>query len=628
MTTLTSIPPDVLSQIVSASASSAILLRLWSCGDSRLHRLLTFCVDSIDLRDSRLATTPKFPSIIFGLKPLRSLSLVHAEVPMERYSLVPPSKERFAPHLLALDASKLQTLLLWSPNIIEDFQQLIASLRLKHPQSSTSTPLVTSPMLGLAFPSLTTLNLNSRGMLGDILAELPSTLTSLSLLHAVVRVPIQDFFALLPRPLLILDGLVSFMNMSAATSPKSPPPQLHTVSTIAWYGADDSHLACLPATLTKCKLYGTELAKPATLDLLPQIDSLYQLNIDQDSFDAADRSWASALPRALTFLDLNGTVKLNTGDILLLPKTLTSLHTGTEQFLRRWDWLESTFQNDIDFWPPSLRSMAIRQIRLSNKDLKLLPRALTSLTFLNADRMIDLDCLPPALESLTFSRCLAFSVRGRMPNTLNLVRTESSDRALGNVATEFFAALPSTLQSISLPWPAESERLQPEPTFALPTSLTTLKLTTWHINWCFLLPSTLQSFSAQLQGLKPRPDFDDIDFFTAFPSSLTVLHTGLQDRFKRKSPLSEHSFSSLQHLVDFSFCPYGGFHANILKHLPSCLRKLQIEIYEGWSSTELLPYINPKWVELHLNGLTAAEYKALGPHWPPEALDRPTATRW
>lgn len=617
MAAIVRVPPDVFRQIASISTSSWILLRLWECGDSRLHRLIALSIETFDLCDSRLRTTPRFPSFLSQIKPLRFLSLAHAYEPL-RVTFAEHSKRRddFGPHLLTLDTSKLQTLCLSSPYIDEDFQAFTAMVRSKYEESSTSTDLPTTSPLDRMFPALTTLKLSAFSLNANLFKGLPATLTSLSMERYVIVVEHAEFFAKLPRPLLILDTHVNLMSpnhRNPTSAPRNPPPYLHTITQVS---AESQYLQHLPPTLTKCKFNGSGLNSPAFIKALPPIDGITALDIFKDYFPT-DRSWATHLPRSLTFLHMNGSLDFNASDILSLPRDLTNLQCELVLPPRCWDWLEPSSQIALDFWPPLLRSLVLRSVYLTNHAIKTLPLTLTSLELRVMD-LINVELLPPHLQSITFHSSKV-NVEGRMPPSLTYVACNISSSLIK--PENLFSSLPVSMKSITLSnSTSEVERLKPDNPFILPASITSLSLSNLHIKWSALLPRTLLSLTAFIQGLKPRPTFEDVDLFVDFPPSLTVLRTGLSDATNRKAPLSEHSFSSLVHLVHFSFTRKGGFHANILKHLPSGLRKLEIEFCAGWSSTELLPYINPKWLECRLGGLTKADYRALAPHWPPEAI--------
>ena len=207
MANLSSLPSELLEQILGYNGVSHKVLDLWKCGNARLNALLVRSCTSVVLQDTKWNSTSRFPKMLHQLRRLKSLSL------------------RRTPSLRLMDSEQLgRELMLLSPTLealeLECFEAELCLLRPLGPvdwdfsrlpltsvQHKQDAPTHSNIDLRLwpiqeTFPLLAYLTLNASvsTLTSEDLLALPQTLTYLEL-RAPGRTRIQDHAKNLPRGL-------------------------------------------------------------------------------------------------------------------------------------------------------------------------------------------------------------------------------------------------------------------------------------------------------------------------------------------------------------------------------------------------------------------------------------------
>lgn len=79
---LANLPKELLAQILCRTSTSFLIISLWKCGDHHLIKQLASAITFLDLKDTRLASTSRYPKLISELTNLRYLSINRGSHPL------------------------------------------------------------------------------------------------------------------------------------------------------------------------------------------------------------------------------------------------------------------------------------------------------------------------------------------------------------------------------------------------------------------------------------------------------------------------------------------------------------------------------------------------------------------
>lgn len=343
MTRLSELPPEILGEILTGKHYSYLVIALWKCGDLRLNRNLANGITYINLKDTKLTSTSRYPKLLSQLKNLRYLSLDRGKHPLngEPWCL--------AAELLLLQGSKLETL-----QIVESkaFQSLFA-YSAPVPPHTTPTPIYTQHSNGTSrfldfstlFPLLTKLKFGpetrqgehlDRNPWGD-LAGLPPALTRLSMGHVSYVKPQgtpSRVMALLPRSLISWKLFGKFHGTFAVDDPfwVDPPPHLQVLDKIHSTLIRGHHnYECLPRTLTHlsfrppnhASFHDNYLTLPPTLTSLGDIVGYIAIDLSLTKSSTNFGAWGALKKLKRLVLRFSGSSALGFPDFIpSLPDTV------------------------------------------------------------------------------------------------------------------------------------------------------------------------------------------------------------------------------------------------------------------------------------------------------------------
>lgn len=384
---LASLPNDLLGHLLSTRHRSHWVLRLWKCGNHRLNNKLAACISLIFLSaktgslPARRSNANKFPSILFNLRALRSLS-----IKVDKHLFEDPLK--WQPTLVNLP-STLQELSIssyCSKGALANHAPTSVHREVK--LLPRDTPLGVSYFIPLDeyVPALNTLEIEGSPMsfLHDSFIGLPSTLTHLTLpmrLSPTALTNLKD----LPSSLRYLDGFVEWQHQSIRDLPNCWPeatlPQLERLVV----PAETPNQYWLPRTLTEAEISKNWNFKNAR-SWPPLVQSLTISYLQADTFLNADTLWSKELPPRLTSFTMKYYLPLFPADLALLPRSITSLNLSSLQ------WTE---YEDLNF-PPELQQLRLPYRYDADEALFLfrsVPRSLKLLqidSFAHTDTIADL----------------------------------------------------------------------------------------------------------------------------------------------------------------------------------------------------------------------------------------------
>lgn len=518
LTRLWHLPPELLSHILHFGISFAAI-ELWKCGSAPLiRRLIMGGCSNIDLLDSTLWTTSRWPSMLTELRQLKHLRLSrrgerldHPFKLKKALASLPPTLET-----LDLDFEEAEEMLMCADcerHEIDDTQWRRVAL-------SRRKMKVNMCNLRELFPCLKKLVLRGRTQLrtmtGIDYGQLPRSLLHLEILSDFPEDPTWNRTELLPRGLQVLKfgkqvnwkwsvpavsslppGLVEFGEnpqfMRIAQCMKALPATLTTWNT-PWKEIVSSHTISLPSALHT-------LSVPALLSIpywanLP--DSITDLNlgsipIKADSMSALPRGlkrlsahnidWLSVrrpdFPPALEYLysESTYTIKNYEGVVVgdhRLPPSITCLDITLED------------EDDLACLLPLTRltdlSISINNVFIDSSKALNLPRSVTSLR-LDIDTLHNsfhhnqvIRNLPPGLLELTITLDYSWSLLEiiNLPQDLQVLKL-CPERSLQS-CPEFWRSLPRNLKHLicleTINGMTSSDIVE------LPTSLVSLSLTT------------------------------------------------------------------------------------------------------------------------------------------------------
>lgn len=630
MTTLRSLPIDLLALILDDWFVSPGVLSLWKCGDSLLNSKLARSITKVDLKHCT-SLGGNYPRLLSNLSNLRHLS-ISASYRFRGYSSNGFSE-------LGKLSKSLKSLSIHSANLTD----------LPLNPSASFTNKVRFFDVASLFPSLLSLTVHQQGDIQNQivlthsyeLPSLPSTLTYLSWGDIEVTVHAPKLMSLLPRTLTTLDAAVT-VRCGFGETPLPPsirddwsqaPSGLSTIAKISVWPSADNY-SWLPKSLTSCRLEQVfasreELRslprlgiKEVCVELGPQLEAI-------PGVQAMDKSWALDLPPRLESLVVHpmDQTELLPTDCASLPASLTSLRL--ESFYVDWTLFISTIESlatsrlssDGDasemkryteavtnFWPKELttfqwistsqNTFGMQEgtpFELSPKMVALLPRSLTNLTI---ERYRPLDAPSDDDEDKTLF----------FPPLLTWLKMNEDDNVWTDVEIDLRSL--THLRGFELTAPAETA-------FFVPSCLTSLDIENITVERLANLPASLTHLKIYwIYG----PTSESIsEAILALPTSLRSLVVTQLPFGNSPLELSPNTFSTLTQLESLDFATDSHtFQVAVLKELfqhNKRLKKLRLKIHA--LEREFVQYIPPQLIQLNLYCKIDWAMPDLEQHWPP-----------
>lgn len=647
MKLLHELPNDVLAHIFTSPHSSFLVIALWKCGDAKLNYKLAHSIDFMDLKDTRLASTSRYPKMLSSLKNLRYLSIDRFNSPLM------DTATNLLRELIQIPSSKLATLRLLCEEISAFFDDnsLLASSPpseaepLSHinpsPPSSddpfeavfghthVARPTLLTCDLSKQFPALTTLHLQIhplswRGALLPVLSSpaskmplLPPNLTLLAT-PSFQMTPAKDaVFANLPESLtswevcLFGNPVSNVLNASSseATSTlhaifRNPPPSITNISYILFdFPGSLQDLDFLPKSLINFeRSWPASGFQPSYLDSLPPL--LASIRIDNLPFPGH----LLKLPSQLTRLSLDVSGTYDAAFIDNLPRTLTYL--AIFDACPTDDLLVTKAGKNAN-WPPVLSTLELSGWSFNSAQIKLLPSSLTHIYCNWNDTIL---YIPPGLASLKFnviSPSIGFSLP-EDPISLAKISLKGNDMMLSE---NFVHNIPASITSLSI------HLLDAAPIkcltnyFTQSYCLNSLSIPSWSMSNLHLIPRTITHLKVrETQDLDTLDVSQDSDCFNGLPSGLIKLDMTCNTLGTKR--FSRFSCSTLKSLTKLNLYGIGEFSARMLMHLPSELRSIEIRLYNF--DAVCADCINPYWTHMEISFTTEEEERLLKTRWPPQ----------
>lgn len=413
MTSLASLPSELVGQILGFSDSSHCTIELWKCGCHLLQLKIAQGVTFIDLQNLRSVAFRRVPTFLRKLRSLRGLRIDCGPHPLQ---MVAEFKRT-----LRLLSQRLESLELTFQNATQLFKSMqpIKSDSSDHPSETDkiTTPKIRDDLLDFAthYPRLHTLK-TSAYFKPSALSSLPNTITSLWVNVLNIK---DESSAPTFSPELQSLTLGSFLEPTWAFKSTSQG-NLKEICILNPIYDDSGIVSPLPPNYTDCLAKTLTNIKSHSLPLIPGLPPLLQslsLHSASSSLDF------TLLPKNLTSLVIPRFVHyfMLAPAVRLLPRTLTHLQTPLRLIgVREGDLppslvsLEAHFDNPTCFYadllPPSLRSLSLSfDYEPTESDyISKLPPLLTLLDvpfgLITSDKFVP----PPMLKTLR--------IRGKQPN--------------------------------------------------------------------------------------------------------------------------------------------------------------------------------------------------------------------
>ena len=659
MTTLASLPSELLGLILYGKQTSYCAIALWKCGDTLINLKLASGLEFLHLKDKRLASTSRYPKLISSLKNLRFLYLNRGD-----FYLFPTS-QCLSAELQKIQGHRLETLGLKCSRAmqalrrhrapIDSLTSELGSTRVddditKSEESSSSHEeddefVLTAYERGDSFlfdmesifPRLRTLHvippIEDQTMQEEDLAGLPQSLTTLKYPSTLEWFSTSDgLMAKLPRSLCTIDGHISHRSLieEIATSEEGiqqmlrhvwsdPPPSLTHLGSIsppAQYRHND--LSWLPRTLTS---YRVDIMPPGVTaelchTLPPNTEKIHFHDLDLPSFSWDAYILFSKLPSTLTDVQVSGTnAFLITPHFLThLPRSLTKLTNSIRKdHLADWKSLtleiEAKEQRGLSFWPPGLSTLIDYQNFLQDL-INQLPKSLTWLEFRWDPTDLPTHLLPASLTQLVVKSPAGLNITSSFPSSIVSLTLELVTSSVNRQQLAQFA--PQSLRTLNLIEAGSNLRSND----ILPSMITSFSVGHFLVDQFACIPRTVTSLSVRFCHLPPQP-LPDHDYFQDLPPSICRLHLAFPSKSRRNKPLlSGSSFSALKQLRSLEVRSIAQFEPEVLCTLPPSLTRLRMELVS--LSAELGAFINPLWRDSFLSVAKVSDTINLVNNWIPE----------
>ena len=613
---LSTLPPEIIDQILSYKDSSFLVIMLWKCGNSSLMDKLSRAVTTVELKDLNWTSTSRWPKCLSRLSNLRSLSIDRAGSLMEPSALL--SKE------IRSLSSKLKSLALTADLVIDAFHNFAEDGKTL---ITTKYPRGESTIFNMAesFPELESLDITSNLIGTDYdedrffkvedYAAFPDTLTYLehdSHFRWTERLP-----QFLPPGLKQMD-----IRFNDTLGPHNPPLSLlpRGMTKLRHIEVPTlSDMLALPSTLTEAVSIYFPWTYAMSQALPPLLKGFRLESIDFNSFRDRGVHWCELLPKTIVSLDVRQCPPLDPHAISLLPRSLSSLEAHVS-----WEDCLSDTVSSLP-WPPNITRFEYDLDLLTPPRYHLFPR---KLLYLDMEYWIKDPTTPESQssgsniepsESTSASRSLAsffpeaetLSIyRSDFKGVLPIIELPSKLVVFSlsmhapevSIPFAFICGhLPATLTTLSarLDWKnfKESDADQ----MALPLGLEDFSVDRWRISWFPKLPRRLT-----LLHIENLTDFDetidsDLELTQHLPPTLVDLEWATAHTFPSDFVFKGKGFCSTLTSLRYLFLGrQPAYASSIFRTIPQSLFKLVLAMKK--IDPEDAPFIPQKLSSFEITG--------------------------
>lgn len=628
---LTHLPPELLSLMLSSSAHSFLVIKLWRCGDRKLQRSLSKHVTTLDLSPSSLgrtqdaqSTKPRLPELIFtslpALKCLRlssSYDFIHVQ----------PGGWKSLPVM----------------NNLESLSLLHYAFEYDDDYSPQLVPL------GPVFPNLRSLELPPEcTVVAPMLRNPPPHLTYLSgYLPFSYYFPRDCKLSDLPRTLERIGGAMHFPGHSANDQVilddlSHAPPNLRAIDHVNIYDE------VLSISLEPLHHINPQQRLPVAgvpnehLRLLTRVASATS-QPPNDFKLACD--FISVFPSQITAIRISSFISGSTlvsdgiSDFLsLLPRSLTSLEILS--FIKSdWSEMRTLTSNGTTFWPSNLTHLSIPYFKGAEFNLDLLPPNVHYLQVGIGSSAPDIDLdgerFPQTFPKLTrlvlMSLCsgvlnLTSSPLTGLIRDFEILSKTGPHPALGFSFYETLKTDRSCLERLSVSFAGTLHQLMPtiRADLSVLTSLKSLTVPYWTTDLLHSLPPSLTYFIVGRLLCLESEHIVQGTLFSGMPASLTVLEFKSTNQACHPNgssySLPVQDIGHLKSLKTLNIYQLGNFPSRMLRELPQGLEHLEMELL-GCDESDA-PFIPPN---LRVCKIASISYPLhwkenyLAENWPPRA---------
>ena len=439
---------------------------------------------------------------------------------------------------------------------------------------------------------------------------------------------------------------------------RDAPPNLHTISYIKDETRDDERpisnetisAASLPRSLCHYGLLGHD-AGPSDLHFLqslPPKTALFRIKfpLRHSSLlgpDVHNASKGGSISPELTYnsLKLPPEIKylvlhysedckeaIPVTFVSSLPTTISVITFIGARSTYDYDSLKYVVEksqiNRVNFWPPLLRTLVLKNIPLNNDFLQCLPTTLTTLSGEWSENWGDAEDLNPELLpaciknlSLCYAYGLICKFAFRLPNTLEYLHLEQKKKKCDS---KVCSQLPTSLKTLYMETYSITN-FADHASFISSIHLTSLRVKSWNVQLFKFLPRSLVDLKLGIidpDGVHPPQEWDD--YLMELPNTLEDLKL----RYDMKPPVHlrlDFSFAFLPKLKRLVIKDNIFFSTQTLLTLPNYLNELHLCLYDF----KHLSYINPLWPHVHLDCINGEVYQIYHEHlegfWPWSELE-------
>lgn len=528
---LTSLPVEVLGQILNHDGVGAGVLYLWQSGSYVLQRKVENCVTVVDLRNYKRFVRLQVPKFVANLRRLRVLRIDRDGKELRNLQDVVQTLQDVSPTLEELEMNFKGSAELCLPSYVYDPYDMFAADGLT--VKPYAEPRAKHINLVTTFPRLQRLAFDDASEWSPGGAQhLPPTLTSLS-------IPLPDdeneccrFLANLPSSLLSLRLSSSSCALETPLLKALPPNLTHLDASATPEVYDpDYTLSGAPQSLVQVNYTTSSVLFTArSLATLPPLLEHLPLYIDEDVIELEVATIPPAAKHLTFWQGLVPTTVFNT-----LPRDLVSLQLQLDfcdDIVPSFDGFTCLKKLVLTAWPGTTpivfpASLVELEVELrSNANgyanvafFEKLPGGLTSLSVMShyMDRNI---ALPPNLKhlSLTASEILASPITEEAGHQTSgrggRGGGRGGTRGRGGRGRGGFHDRPSGPRHVGLPFSS------------LPNSLESLQTSRFETHWPSLLdilPTALKSLTVQVFAPYSTPRLPSLEIFTRLPRKLEEL---------------------------------------------------------------------------------------------------------
>ena len=290
---LTSLPPELICEILHGATRSYLILDLWKCGDRTLNSKLAIGITNVGLSSRSLRRPISFPTLIYQLRSLRvlcvSMSGSKSEQPLDLKSL-PQTLERLEFNSIEGHTSFFN----YAPNYPAAGPKYI----------ETNYPRGRSRLIDLnaLFPRLLTLKLTRPATIQlpfveTDFAALPATLTCLQVVEIKST---GHLMRCLPRTLQRIEGQVTWTSdIGSALDWQSAPSTLEYIHCLSFSHTEDTArgLRHVPKSLRCDNITFSQWNQTLASSVPDNLHRIYVNQIDDESF--SNTNWVLELPKGL-----------------------------------------------------------------------------------------------------------------------------------------------------------------------------------------------------------------------------------------------------------------------------------------------------------------------------------------